>query len=754
MWASAHTEIVKRIYSENWVGFGEKPRHKKVAKLGMEEGAWPAGMSDETVAKKIANLCAPGGSLSAFMGGLRGEDMTVNEWQSSELRRLEGLIRAKLATEDDTMEWATWTNILPRHKKAAIKAKGKELFKTLRASQQCVINISSRCDERCPNTRESTQGQGMWRALSGVTAQVLALAGVSRRDLKKSHYVCPDHGHDHRKPLGSRNCPCKPSAASRGPAAAAVIDGVTPPSEGRTARSPQQVEDRKKNARLAVREAARREEALATRLATAELDGETDPTALVVRLQAEINRLRADLSASQDAHKSTKTSLDALQAWKDSDCPKDWSQVDDEYIKKYTVFERKAVAQAFFEAFMVPNSDNFVRWEAFRKNHKCTVDEKKVDAVDEADEADEAVPLVAPAQPESTASLGNSDSSDGVDEDEDADASCDSAQEFVDERASKVRTKLSRTAAFRAVASDRSKDNFVRPRMDKRKRKAPAYTPHSYHGSRLTLLQEFFLVHLYLRRALPKDIIAMKYFGSHSAAAMETVNSVLRTWICATYEILSREDWWVQPGPQSERVRRMSTAFEDSEWAGVTCTADCTNFPCQGNSFHTSNLIQQQLYSSYYKCTCGKGCIGVSCVGGCVAVSLTGGGPMDDHECLDHMGIFDGKKWDCDDSNLHPRMLYDAGVSATTKTAAQNANFDLLLSGIVRHSKQNPLSARQRTLNKHVSSRRIRVENIIGIIKNHAKIITSNLHISELAMMDKIFYICCMLHNFRSQKIF
>ena len=74
-------------------------------------------------------------------------------------------------------------------------------------------------------------------------------------------------------------------------------------------------------------------------------------------------------------------------------------------------------------------------------------------------------------------------------------------------------------------------------------------------------------------------------------------------------------------------------------------------------------------------------------------------------------GLFDPDKWKVEDGKPWPQMLYDAGVTARTKTAAQQAGCDLVTSGIVRKSKSNTLSFAQRSTN--FRSLRIRVENFI-----------------------------------------
>ena len=127
---------------------------------------------------------------------------------------------------------------------------------------------------------------------------------------------------------------------------------------------------------------------------------------------------------------------------------------------------------------------------------------------------------------------------------------------------------------------------------------------------------------------------------------------------------------------------------------------------------------------------------------------------MDDHDCLVAAGLFGGDKWVTTDDTWFGKLLYDAGVGPRTKTSCLGVQCELVTSGIVRKSKDSAWSANQRLTNKSVSRLRIRVENIIGILKNRTIILKTTLPSTELGMMHKIFYVCCMLHNFGKQKIY
>lgn len=95
-------------------------------------------------------------------------------------------------------------------------------------------------------------------------------------------------------------------------------------------------------------------------------------------------------------------------------------------------------------------------------------------------------------------------------------------------------------------------------------------------------------------------------------------------------------------------------------------------------------------------------------------------------------------------------LLYDAGASDKSKTAARAAGFSLITSGIVRNSAKSPLSFVQRESNKSTSSLRMRVENFIGIVKQRFRVLDSVFPLEDLGIMDDVVFACFVLHNFNN----
>ena len=296
--------------------------------------------------------------------------------------------------------------------------------------------------------------------------------------------------------------------------------------------------------------------------------------------------------------------------------------------------------------------------------------------------------------------------------------------------------RLGRNGAFRLAAEGVDVDLF---KTKPAKRALSSYKP---HGD-LNVWQEFIMCMIWIRRGLDKDIIAEKFLGATGKNENKMVNSVLRTWVAALYEFLRVEEWWMYP---DEAKELHSMAFSGPEATDFTKVGDCSNVNCEAGD--VDELLRPQLWSTYYNNPCGKYLFVMSKIGGTELVSPGMGGPASDHEVMEASGLYDKTLWAVPGSTWTPQMLYDAGVTHRTKTAARAVGFKMNTSGIVRKSKKNALSAAQRSKNFRVSSVRIRVENFIGIVKQRFKILKVPLRQTDLGMMDKIVYICFMLHNF------
>jgi hypothetical protein len=256
----------------------------------------------------------------------------------------------------------------------------------------------------------------------------------------------------------------------------------------------------------------------------------------------------------------------------------------------------------------------------------------------------------------------------------------------------------------------------------------------------LNIWQEFIIYMIWLRRGLDNDILCDKFLGKKTNASMRCVREVLRTWAGVVHSVLNAEEWWLKA---EKGLCLHSKAFDRAP--NTLVVSDCSNVNVGGTC---DEMIRQQLYSSYYKHTCGKYCVSCSRIGGCVSCGPGQGGPAGDFQCMKASGLFNSEKWVVGADEPWPQHLYDAGVSRRTRSACLECKCDLQTSGIVRNSAKNHMSYQQRSQNFKTSSLRIRVENFIGIIKQRFKILNQNIPLTELGLLDKVVFSCFMLHNF------
>ena len=91
---------------------------------------------------------------------------------------------------------------------------------------------------------------------------------------------------------------------------------------------------------------------------------------------------------------------------------------------------------------------------------------------------------------------------------------------------------------------------------------------------------------MFLGRGMAKAEMSHMFSGTQPMQ----VNSIIRTWASAMYEILQAEDWWLSP--EDNKNVQSSADAED-----VLSLADCTNFNCEGSN--KLELIQRQYFDMY-----------------------------------------------------------------------------------------------------------------------------------------------------------
>lgn len=159
----------------------------------------------------------------------------------------------------------------------------------------------------------------------------------------------------------------------------------------------------------------------------------------------------------------------------------------------------------------------------------------------------------------------------------------------------------------------------------------------------------------------------------------------------------------------------------------------------------------------YYHVHGAKFCIIIGPNGSILAVSHTFGAGTGDRQIMHHMGLFDPKAFKrpsciCTDGTCvrcqKPiPFFYDCAAFSMTSDFLK-AGVDPILSGQKRASKTQPLPYEVKSRCQTISSKRIRVECVIGILKKRFKVIKGTVSQWWAPQIHKIVYICCMLSNF------
>jgi hypothetical protein len=719
-WSTAHDEQAVACYLTDVEVFGVDGvwgRFARIAKAPERDPnllAWPVkANASQPVSKVLSNLFA-----GRLLGRVNPQWDGDRDFSEAEDRRLGNLIDNAGIGE---RPWSDWVQQFRNRSRSALQARARTIRPKEMAMppKRCAYGLSR--GSRCENTaggKNSTTFQSVPKS-SGVLSHL----AIAERDWKGTLVCCSDHGQNAQLPLSGTNLATRPSSAS--------LPDISPflqtPSKKRPLSGDDDIEpasserERKRVARRHVLQAEKAAEDVAAGVkrrrdeAAGLLGLDRDPVDVIAELLERSRLAEGEAKSAHVALGEQNLKSRELEEWARSVRPQGWKDIDDTWVAAWTPFNSRAVAQAFYETLVEPRVDDFERWDVYRKAVSVKVligDPAAPAAVEEAEsESDEEVDLTADRQRTKT------------------------------ER--RLRTRLERDRAFRMEHEGVLPNDYVTRKEKKRKLK---YKPHSYGSFELNAFQEFLVLMIYLRRGLDKDVLAEKFLGSPKEIPTNVITGIIRTWVCALDAILKVEDWWLSSA-DAERVRTFShRAFTDDDAELIKAIADCTNVNCQGSQ--TNELLRQQLFSTYYKHTCGKFLLACSTIGGCMLCSPAQGGPADDHQVMMGGGLFAEEKWAVTGDDQWSKLLYDAGVSRRTKTVAQASKCDMLTSGIVRNSAKSTLSGLQRKRNFQISSLRIRVENFIGIVKQRFKLLTKVHTNRDLPIMDKLVYVCFMLHNF------
>ena len=204
----------------------------------------------------------------------------------------------------------------------------------------------------------------------------------------------------------------------------------------------------------------------------------------------------------------------------------------------------------------------------------------------------------------------------------------------------------------------------------------------------------------------------------------------------------------------------MCVGFENSvlwDYIGDCTIARSESLPC-------SRDANTWMYGSYYGSLGGKHCVAIVPNGGCVGCSTTFGAGTGDRKIMRHMGIFDREAYrridctcfgqkgvECSACKKPAIFAYDAAITDAVIGEFRDAKVDIIVSGARKEHHDDKLEFGVRSLAQYVSSQRIKVECVIGMIKREFKILSKSTRIPSwlVPQIHMICFICCVLHNFR-----
>lgn len=155
--------------------------------------------------------------------------------------------------------------------------------------------------------------------------------------------------------------------------------------------------------------------------------------------------------------------------------------------------------------------------------------------------------------------------------------------------------------------------------------------------------------------------------------------------------------------------------------------------------------------------------------GATVACSTTFGAATGDRKIMRHMGVFDSNAYrrascicsdarcmiqSCPACRIPAVFAYDAAVTDAVIGEFRDAKVDILVSGNRKEHRDDKLETGSRSLSQYISSERIKVECVIGMIKQTFKILLVRIPSWWVPQIHMIVFLCCVLHNFRYRVLF
>ncbi|XP_072043471.1 uncharacterized protein [Amphiura filiformis] len=259
------------------------------------------------------------------------------------------------------------------------------------------------------------------------------------------------------------------------------------------------------------------------------------------------------------------------------------------------------------------------------------------------------------------------------------------------------------------------------------------------HRKIMAPIDQLFITLLKLRTGL-----TFKFISIHTNVPKTSVISIFWKWLDVMYTNLS----FLVCSPDPEAVRRTLPPLFKKYYPRLTCIVDCFEIFID----MPKNLkARAQTYSNYKKHNTIKVFIGCTPLGAISFISIAWGGRVTDVDLIRKSGFIS--------SNYHKpgdQILADRGFLVEEDFAIQ-LGVEFLVPAFTRGKRQ--LSAKEVELSRKLSTIRIHIERVIGILKNRYTILQGTLPITliksikdetmgtRLASIDKIIRVCACLVN-------
>ncbi|XP_071627298.1 uncharacterized protein [Temnothorax longispinosus] len=243
--------------------------------------------------------------------------------------------------------------------------------------------------------------------------------------------------------------------------------------------------------------------------------------------------------------------------------------------------------------------------------------------------------------------------------------------------------------------------------------------------SNISVEDQFFITLIKLRRAIPDLGLAYMFDVSK-----KTIQNIVITWICFMYCQWSEIDIW----PSKDLIMYYMPSGFKQMYPSTRVIVDGTEFPIAAP---TNSTFKQATFSTYKNKTTLKVLVGATPSGLISHISPAYAGSVSDRAIVERSDLI--KKCDPGDSVMADRGFTVQDLFAPSQVSI---NIPAFLKGRTQLPGMTLLKDRK------LASKRVHIERLIGLTKTY-KILKTELPVCYVTVGSEIFYVCCILCNFR-----